>query len=195
MSDNPNAAELGLYSKRIRLLRKLLPVLALCLLAVLVVAANPDLRRSFSGASPDNDRLAITAPQFLGRLSDNRPFAMTAREGRQKADGIVVMTQADLLIDGDDRQGRIGFVAARADYDPGAAKVRLVGNVEAVDAQNNKLSSDEMLADLADGLLTASSITMTGPAGRITAKQMQADTKTLHYRFMNAVMRLETQAK
>lgn len=195
MVDHHADNDLEFYSKRIRLLRKLLPLLALALLAVLVLVANPDLRRAISGSPTQSDRLMIAEPNFLGRLKDGRPFEMTARKGRQKADGLIAMQEADLTLDGDNAEGRIALSAQQADFAPETAIARLRGDVKMRDAQGNIATSDVMQADLEAGILRASSVNMSGPTGKLTARRMQADTKTQNYRFQGAVIRLKRTAK
>ena len=193
--DNSQQQDLGFYSRRIRLLRRLLPLLALALLLILGFAANPDLRRAFTADTPDSDRLVIAAPEFLGRLADGRPYKMTAFEGRQKADGHVILQKADILIDADNPDGPISLKAALADYHALEALTKLSGAVSMRDAQGNILTGTQMLADLDKGILTASAVTMRGAAGIVTARHMKADTDTRHYRFTKAVMRLQEPVK
>lgn len=209
MGKQQPSADIGFYSKRIRLLRKILPVIALFLLLALVLAANPDLRSALmtgdNSSGSDTDRLVIDRPQFEGRLADGRRFQMTALTGRQKTDGDIAMQNADILIDGDNPNGRMQLNAAHANYRPGAASARLYGAqqnsqtadtlVTARDALDNVLTGTEMAADLDAGVLNANKVTMTGAAGRIDAAQVTAFTKTKHYRFSEAVMRLKEAAK
>ncbi len=193
--DYSRQQDLGFYSRRIRLLRRLLPLLALALLLILGFAANPDLRRAFTADTPDNDRLVIAAPTFLGRLADGRPYQMTAFEGRQKADGNVILQKADIRIDADNPEGRINLSANLADYQALKALAALSGNVAMRDAQDNILTGTQMLADLDKGILTASAVTMRGAAGIVTAHHMKAVTETRHYRFTKAMMRLQEPVK
>ncbi len=195
IGDKRQQQDLGFYSRRIWLLRRLLPLLALALLAILAFAANPDLRRAFSDETAESDRLVIAAPEFLGRLADGRPYRMTALEGRQTTDGNVILQKADILIDTDNPAGRISLNADSADYQALDAMAALSGNVRMRDAQNNILTGAAMLAGLDNGILTASAVTMRGAAGIVTADEMHADTDKRHYRFTKAVMRLKEPVK
>jgi hypothetical protein len=191
---NPNA-DLRHYSQRIKYLRKILPLLAAGLLLLLALAANPDLRRALAPPPQDNDRLRIDRPVFSGRLADLRPYHLTATQGRQKADGMIALQAPDLLIDADKADGRLQLTAANADYRTDTGFAFLRGDVRMQDAPGNIVSGDIMQADLNRGTITASAVTMNGPSGRLKATSMRADTKTRHYRFAEAVMRLKEPVK
>lgn len=195
MDDRSPNADLRHYSKRIKLLRKILPLMAVALLLILGLAANPEWRRALSPPENQADRLRIDRPVFSGRLTDLRPFRLTATEGRQKADGVIAMQVPDLVIDADNPQGRLALTALRADYRAAAGEAFLSGQVQLRDAGGTVVRSEQMRADMNSGIVTASAVSMRGPAGRVRALAMRADTKIRHYRFADAVMRLRETAR
>ena len=81
-----NAAELEAYSRRITRLRRILPVIAIFLLGLLVLAANPDFARKAGQNAPDSadHRLIIDHPVFDGRGRDGRAYRLTALQGAEK---------------------------------------------------------------------------------------------------------------
>jgi len=188
---NRQPADVSAYLRRIRLLRKLLPLLALALLVIVGLAANPDIRRALSNKTQTDDRLVIAAPQFLGRLSDGRPYQMDALEGRQKSNGNIALKNADIVINAETPEARLHLSSKHADYFVQDGLATLTGNVTMRNAKGAVIDGARMVADFETGIMRASAVTMRDKAGRLQAEAMRADTQTRHYRFTKAVMRLQ----
>ena len=109
--DTKNAAELEAYSRRITRLRRILPVIAIFLLGLLVLAANPDFARKAGQNAPDSadHRLIIDHPVFDGRGRDGRAYRLTALQGMQKNDGTMAFSDAQMNIAANDQKPSIFF--------------------------------------------------------------------------------------
>ena len=192
------AAHVEAYSQRIIHLRRILPVIAILLLGLLVLAANPDFSRNLSNESkPENgnDHLLIDRPVFDGRLTDGRAYRFAALQGAQKNDGTMVFRSAQLNVTADGAKPSIFFTADEGFFDPQQsgqnAVARLTGNVVAKTGDGHELRAPKMEMRLNDSVwLAEKGVTMQGPSGTLRAAQLEADDKAAIYRFRKIQMRL-----
>ena len=184
MADDPK-----IRSKRIAVLRRLLPALAALGFVALIVGANDDWRQSFSRNAEELliGGLSIDAPVFAGRLSDGRAYRLQAETGRQTDDGGIALIKPELDIGGTQT-----LTADAGTADKSRSRMQLAGNVRVSDAGGNLLATEQMFFAAEDGRLQAPQrIVMTGPAGRLQAAKLEADTKAGTYRFDTVTLRLE----
>lgn len=192
------AAHIEAYSQRITRLRRILPIIAVLLLGLLVLAANPDFsRKSNHDATPDNEdsRLLIDQPVFDGRLTDGRAYRFSALQGAQKNDGTMVFRSAQLNVAANGAKPSIFFTANEGFFDPQQngknAVARLAGNVVAKTSDGHELRAPKMEMRLNDAVwLAEKGLTMQGPSGTLRAAQLEADDKAAIYHFRNIQMRL-----
>ena len=192
------AAHIEAYSQRIIHLRRILPIIAVLLLGLLVLAANPDFsRNSTHDATPDNEdnRLLIDQPVFDGRLTDGRAYRFSALQGAQKNDGTMVFRSARLNVAANGAKPSIFFTANEGFFDPQQngknAVARLAGNVVAKTSDGHELRAPKMEMRLNDAVwLAEKGLTMQGPSGTLRAAQLEADDKAAIYHFRNIQMRL-----
>ena len=192
------AAHIEAYSQRIIHLRRILPIIAVLLLGLLVLAANPDFsHNSTHDATPDNEdsRLLIDQPVFDGRLTDGRAYRFSALQGAQKNDGTMVFRSAQLNVAANGAKPSIFFTANEGFFDPQQsgenAVARLAGNVVAKTSDGHELRAPKMEMRLNDAVwLAEKGLTMQGPSGTLRAAQLEADDKAAIYHFRNIQMRL-----
>ena len=192
------AAHVEAYSQRIIHLRRILPVIAILLLGLLVLAAIPDFSRNVNNdATPDNEdnHLLIDQPVFDGRLTDGRAYRFAALQGAQKNDGTMVFRSAQLNVTADGAKPSIFFTADEGFFDPQQsgqnAVARLTGNVVAKTGDGHELRAPKMEMRLNDSVwLAEKGVTMQGPSGTLRAAQLEADDKAAIYRFRKIQMRL-----
>ena len=192
------AAHIEAYSQRIIHLRRILPIIAVLLLGLLVLAANPDFsRNSTHDGTPDNEdnRLLIDQPVFDGRLTDGRAYRFSALQGAQKNDGTMVFRSAQLNVAANGAKPSIFFTANEGFFDPQQngknAVARLAGNVVAKTSDGHELRAPKMEMRLNDAVwLAEKGLTLQGPSGTLRAAQLEADDKAAIYRFRNIQMRL-----
>ena len=192
------AAHVEAYSQRIIHLRRILPVIAILLLGLLVLAAIPDFSRNVNNdATPDNEdnHLLIDQPVFDGRLTDGRAYRFAALQGAQKNDGTMVFRSAQLNVAANGAKPSIFFTANEGFFDPQQngknAVARLAGNVVAKTSDGHELRAPKMEMRLNDAVwLAEKGLTMQGPSGTLRAAQLEADDKAAIYHFRNIQMRL-----
>ena len=192
MADNPHT-----HTKRVALLRRLLPVLAGLALIALIIGANRDLGTLFSGQNNLGlaANLAIRAPQFEGQLSNGQRFHLSAKTGAQKDDGVVSLSDLRLAIAAPDTVSQNG-AALKAQADSGRFstlnnQAQFSGDVILHDGHGNRLNTQMLTIDMQQGLLSApQSIIFEGPGGRLQAHSLSGDIKGGVYEFQNITMRL-----
>ena len=149
-----NAAELEAYSRRITRLRRILPVIAIFLLGLLVLAANPDFARKAGQNAPDSadHRLIIDHPIFDGR-GDGRAYRLTALQGMQKNDGTMAFSDAQMNIAAND-QKPVSFTANEGIFRPPIARgdtAELSGDVNVTTYDGHDLTP-HIAINLADAI-------------------------------------------
>lgn len=190
MDTNPQA-----YSRRVALLKKLLPALAAFGLLALILAANPDILRRLAQNTPTalNGNLSIQSPKFEGRLDNGLLYVLQASLSRQGENGSVILRDMQLRLTG--TQTALTAEAKEGIILRGNKAARLVDNVLMRDAGGNRMETDLLDFDRINGTLTAPGIIeMTGPTGTLTAGAMVADSKGGVYRFDKIQMRLRRSA-
>ena len=192
------AAHIEAYSQRIIHLRRILPIIAVLLLGLLVLAANPDFSGNLSNESkPENrnDHLLIDRPVFDGRLTDGRPYRLAALQWAQKNDGTMVFRGAELNVTANGAKPSIFFTANEGSFDPRQSEqkavARLTGNVVAKTSDGHELRAPKMEMRLSDSVwLAEKGVTMQGPSGTLRAAQLEVDDTAAIYRFRKIQMRL-----
>lgn len=186
MADNPH-----IHSKRVALLRKLLPFLAALGVLVLLLGANRDTLSSLSQSAVTSvsTNLAIEAPQFEGRLADGRRFEISAKTGRQLDDGALVMHNLALQVS--DQGGEaLAAEAAQGRLTSGRQSAELTGAVRLRDAEGARLETEALKVNLETGALSApQGVVFTAPGGRLRAARFIGD--ATHYRFFDVEMTLQ----
>lgn len=193
-----NATQLKAYSRRIARLRLILPIIAVLLLALLVLAANPDLALiSNDDAAPENagHRLLINDPVFDGRVPDGRAYRLTALQGMQKDDGIMAFTNAQMNIAANEQNPSLFFTANKGvlhpPTGPHASTAQLSGNVVVTTGDGYQITAPQIAISLADALWRAEDgVTMQGRDSTLRAARLEADETGGVYRFENIRMRL-----
>ncbi|MBL70627.1 MAG: hypothetical protein CML95_03655 [Rhodobiaceae bacterium] len=192
-----NAAELGAYSRRIARLRRILPVIAIFLLGLLVIASNPDFVRKASQDAPESgdDRLIIDHPVLDGRGPDGRAYRLTARRGTQKNDGTMAVSDALMNIAGNDQKPSLSFSANEGIFrSPIGARgdtVELLGDVNVTTGDGYQFLTPHIAINLADAIWYAKSgVRMNGQDSTLRATRLKADENKAIYRFQNIRMRI-----
>ncbi len=183
------------YSKRVALLKKLLPALAVTGLLALILAANPDILRRLAQNTPTalNGNLSIQSPKFEGRMDNGQNYVLQASLGQQGENGSVILRDMQLRLTGTENvltaEAKEGIIMR------GNKAARFIDNVVMRDASGNRMETDLLDFNRINGTLTAPGIIeMTGPTGTLTAGAMMADSKGGFYRFDKIEMRLRRRA-
>ena len=192
-----NAVELGAYSRRIARLRRILPVIAIFLLGLLVLAANPDFVRKASQdahESADN-RLIIDHPVLNGRGPDGRAYRLTALKGTQKNDGTMAVSDAQMNIAGNDQKPSLYFTANEGIFRSPIGElgdtVELSGDVNVTTGDGYQFLTPHIAINLADAIWYAKSgVRMKWHDSTLRATRLEADENKAIYRFQNIRMRL-----
>lgn len=192
-----NAAELGAYSQRIARLRRILPVIAIFLLGLLVIASKPDFVRKASQDAPESgdNRLIIDHPVLDGRGPDGRAYRMTARRGTQKNDGTMAVSDALMNIAGNDQKPSLSFSANegifRSPIGSRGDTVELLGDVNVTTGDGYQFLTPHIAINLADAIWYAKSgVRMNGQDSTLRATRLKADENKAIYRFQNIRMRI-----
>jgi lipopolysaccharide export system protein LptC len=135
------------YSEKIRLLRVVLPVVAVVMLATLIIW--PLFSSRHGGiASIDAGAIAMINARFVGLDDKNRPVTITADQvvSTQDADGMVSlkMPLADLTYD---RGRSVAIRAENGQYDQKTGRLRLVGDVNLFQADTFELVTRQVEID------------------------------------------------
>lgn len=191
------AAHIEAYSQRIIHLRRILPIIAVLLLGLLVLAANPDFTRppNQRAAEAGDARLVIDRPVFDGRLSDGRAYRLIAAQGVQKNNGDMAFAEAQMNIAPGSQSPGLSFTAGKGFFSPQRpgqdGTARLQGNVVAQTGDGYEIRAPKAEMNLRAGLWQAAGgITMTGADSTLRAARLAADENTGIYRFENIRMRL-----
>ena len=207
--ENQNSAELAAYSKRIAHLRRILPVIAILLCVLLVLAANPDFARmagnktgNEAGEDGDN-RLVIDRPVFAGRMADGRAYRLVALQGMQKDDGTMAFSAAQMRLAANDDKPSLFFTARNGLFTPhngsqgasgSSGSAQLSGDVTITTGDGYQINAPKIDMNLADALWRAEAgVTMTGADSSLRADRLIADENSAVYRFENIRMRLSRQ--
>ncbi|HAT08806.1 MAG TPA: hypothetical protein DCS39_06085 [Rhodobiaceae bacterium] len=192
-----NVAELEAYSRRIARLRRILPVIAIFLVGLLLLAANPDFVPKAGQDAPEgaDNRLIIDHPVLNGRGPDGRAYRLTALQGTQKNDGTMAVRDAQMNIAGNDKKPSLSFTANegifRSPIDARGAKVELLGDVNVTTGDGYQFLTPHIAINLADAIWHAKGgVRMKGQDSTLRATRLMADENKAIYRFQNIRMRL-----
>jgi hypothetical protein len=192
-----NAAELEAYSRRVTRLRRILPVIAIFLLGLLVLAANPDFARKAGQNAPGgaDHRLIIDHPVFDGRGRDGRAYRLTALQGTQKNDGTMAFSDAQMNIAANDQKPSLSFTANEGIFRPptGARSdtAELSGDVNVTTGDGYQSLTPHIAINLADAIWHAKDgVRMKGQDSTLRATRLDADENKAIYRFQNIRMQL-----
>ncbi len=180
-------------SRFVRLMRIMLPLLALVLTTVVLVwpqMNKPEgFRLSFSDVGTSDDQLVMRNARFRGTDSENRPFLVTADNAMQDPahqDQVILdALNADITLE----DGT--WLTLRADtgvYFQNERKLALHGNVAVFSDLGYEFHADEAEADLAKGTVESDSkVWGHGPMGRINANGLRVYERGAVVRFINGV--------
>ncbi len=155
--DIPNPRQLARRRLAVRLAKRLLPGLAVLLLASIVLW--PELERTEERArysfrrsnQPRTEAVRVTAPRYLGADELNRPFTVTADLGQQLgSEEVLDLTapRADMLMtDG----GWVYLEAEAGRYDRPASLLDLTGGVTIYHDDGTMLQTEAAAIELAQG--------------------------------------------
>jgi len=173
------------YSRAVAWLKVLLPLLALAILSTLfLVARTLDPSKAIPYAKVDVDRIlreqGVTRPTFGGVTSDGTAIAFSASEVRPESAGSSRFRASDLnarLTFPD--QGMLDVAGPEGVIDGGAGELMLKGGVQIDSSTGYHVNADQVLANLKQTQVTTDgSVTATGPAGQITAGNMELTRST-----------------
>ena len=187
MDDNPQS-----YSKRVAVLKKLLPALAFGGFVALIIGSNSDVfsRLSQSANLDISGNLAINQLQFEGRLANGQMYQLKAERGSQQDSGAIAFTAMQLRI-GQLNGGDITVAAQQGTMSQDRTAARLVGAVRMQDNGANQLDTDVLRFDTISGHMTAPGrITMQGPSGDLNAASLEIDSVNGIYYFDMVDMQL-----
>lgn len=180
-------------SRFVRLMRVMLPLLALVLTTVVLVwpqMNKPEgFRLSFSDVGTSDDQLVMRNARFRGTDSENRPFLITADNAMQDPahqDQVILDSlNADITLE----DGT--WLTLRADtgvFFQNERKLALHGNVAVYSDLGYEFHADEAEADLAKGTVESDSrVWGHGPMGRIKANGLRIYERGAVVRFINGV--------
>ncbi len=172
------------YTKFVKILRVLLPVLALLSIAVLFIwpiVSQEEVPQEVGmtididkPANVSDDALQMIKPEFTGLDNKNRPYVITADTVYQGSDKQAEMTLikpvADLEL------SATQWVSLRADnglYSPENETLILSGAVTLSDNTGYQLETEQIDIDLDQGqAVSKTQVTGNGPIGTINAKGM-----------------------
>jgi len=180
-------------SRFVRLMRVMLPLLALILTSIVLVwpqLNKPEgFRLSFSDVETSDDQLVMRNARFRGTDSENRPYLITADNAMQDLahqDQVILDSlNADITLE----DGT--WLTLRADtgvYFQNERKLALHGNVSVYSDLGYEFHADEAEADLAMGTVESDSrVWGHGPMGRINANGLRVYERGAVVRFINGV--------
>jgi lipopolysaccharide export system protein LptC len=169
------------HDRLIGLLKYALPALVGLVLAFLALVPLEERKEvSFlvdkNKLDPSQERLKIEAAQYRGQDEEGRPFVLDARSAIQATSSssmleILQMSAQLQLADGPAR-----IVADRANFNPDANLVDVVGPVRVNAADGYQLFTSNVRVDLRDrSLQSQGQVSGQMPLGRFSADRMSAD--------------------
>jgi len=166
------------YSRVVAWLKILLPLSALALLSTLFLFSRSiDPEQSIPFADVDVKQLAreprITAPEFSGMTADGAAITISASTAKADPTNLETATIDRLVAEFQTPDG--AEVTAQADQGAieDARVARLAGNVHIQTSSGYRISTEELVSDLDQTLITSGgAVVATGPLGEIKAGQM-----------------------
>lgn len=171
-------------SKWVRLMRLVLPVVALSIVVVLMVWSDheaplkPVPREEISPQTVSRNELVN--PKFQSEDNDAQPYTITADKATQNADDMDMILLDKPVADMSLKSGN--WVAVKADqgaYNQKSGLLRLNGSVQVHHDTGYELRSEHLDMDIDEQTLQSDrAVTGHGPAAEITAQGLEADGKT-----------------
>jgi lipopolysaccharide export system protein LptC len=184
LSGRPQQAVNHTYTRRVRQLRLLLPILALIIVGV--VFAWPQMgqiRPEQAPASQPHKRAGsneLIKPKFTGQDSNDQPYIVTAESAVQSADDpdAVLLDRPHGHTTTDDGI-TVDVQAAKGTYRQKAQRLTLEDDVRLSNDQGYRLDGTRVTVDMvAHKAWSDQPVQGQGPAGTIKATGLQADTDT-----------------
>ena len=179
------------YSKFIKSMRLLLPIIALCILAV-VLSWNMFKDDNLAPAIKDEQTVAARAgknelvnPRFESVDEKNQPYVITANRALQDmGDELMILEEplADMLLESGNW---MAIKSRQGAYTQEARKLLLKDNVEIFHDDGYTVKTSELNVDMAAGLTnTQTPIRGHGPMGTLDANGMEASTNAQILKFI-----------
>ena len=178
------------YSRFVRSMRMVLPVLALGVLAVILLwpgfVHDPrGFHLTFSSVDVEDAELRMNAPRLTGRDEEDRPYTVTAnsaipdekdanRYHLDAPDGDITLSDGTW----------VNVSAPRGIYDRVLRQLELFGPVALHDNNGYEVHAESALVDLTGGsVVTNQPVEMQGPGGWLTADRGRMIQRGRHFYF------------
>ena len=179
------------YSKFIKSMRLLLPIIALCILAV-VLSWNLIAKDDIAPAINDKQTVAARAgknelvnPRFESIDEKNQPYVVTANRALQDmGDELMILEQplADIVLESGNW---LAIKSRQGAYTQEARKLLLKDDVQLFHDDGYLVKTSELNVDMAAGLAnTQTPIRGHGPMGTLDAQGMEASTDAQSLKFI-----------
>jgi lipopolysaccharide export system protein LptC len=173
------------YSKIVRWLRLVLPLVAVAIVVMLftwtLLDESTQIAEKPKGKGMDQAENELVAAKFESRDSNGNPFTLTAaralqgqpKEGQDEKIIYLEKPSGEMLLE----QGRtITLSAVQGEYDQGRQALRLEGGVRLSTGDGYEVDTDKVLVNIKDSRADSSApVTGHGPAGTIEALGFSAD--------------------
>ena len=179
------ASRTHLYSRYVRSLRLMLPVVALAIVVVLLVWSDRD--SSPIKAIPRDEispqtasRNELVNPKFQSEDNDSQPYTITADKATQNTENMDMIHLDKPVADINLKSGNwVALKAVQGDYDQKSGVLQLNGDVLINHDTGYELQSETMNINIDDQTMSSEdSVSGHGPAGEISAQGLEADGKT-----------------
>ena len=178
------ASRTRLYSRYVRSLRLIFPVVALAIVVVLMVWSDDD--KAPIKAIPREDISPQTAssnelinPKFQSEDSDSQPYTITADKATQNSENMNLIHLDQPVADINLKSGNwVALKAQQGDYRQEEGVLQLNGDVSINHDTGYELQSQSIQINIDDQLMTSDeAVVGHGPAGEISAQGLEADGK------------------
>ena len=177
------------YSTYIRWLRRILPVIALVIVAVVFAWGNmndPNIIPAQDAHAPKTfGKNELLNPRFESLDKKNQPYTITAKRASQgESDDNLVMLEkplADMMLNSGNW---VAIKSKEGAFRQDTQRLFLRGDVELFHDRGYQMSMAELHIDLqANTAWSGTDVYGQGPAGTLTAKGLQANNVTGHLKF------------
>jgi len=181
-ADNQNST---LHSKKhttlVRRMRLILPVLALCVIVVLITWKNEDAqvlpvpREQISPETVSQNELIN--PKFQSEDKDGQPYTITADKATQTAEDMNLLQLQKPVADVTLKSGGwISLSAKNGQYQQDNGKLALDGDIKIRHDSGYEMKTEKMNIDVKSQLITSDTpVTADGASGHISARGLRAD--------------------
>ncbi|HCO89933.1 MAG TPA: LPS export ABC transporter periplasmic protein LptC [Alphaproteobacteria bacterium] len=190
----PANADLNRRSRRIRILKVLLPLTAVALLIGIIawpgiISTDANFALTYANISTVNDDLRMISPRFTGSDAQNRRYIITADMATQQESDRELVTldilQADIaMADG----SWIAVSAATGEFHTGRQTLLLEGRIDAYSDLGYEFHAKTAAIDLNEGSLTSDlPVQGQGPLGQLSANGIRVSERGQNMLFIGGV--------